>query len=126
MERNYRYIVSLAAIVVLTGITLVMIIQSNRGERRKASESNVEEETVTEISMEITTFQVGEGWGYDIFIDGKVYIHQPMIPAVQGISEFETEAKARKTAEFVVDKIKRNIIPPTVSYKELDSLGIFN
>src|SRR6185436_9293359 len=24
------------------------------------------------------------GYGYDIFLDGKMYVHQPSIPAIQG------------------------------------------
>lgn len=75
-------------------------------------------------SVSITTFKTGNTWGYDIFLKGKLYIHQPNIPAVQGTSGFITEEYAMKTAELVVFKIKHNIIPPTVTVYELDSLGV--
>ena len=126
MIRNYRYIVSLASILVLAGITLVMLIIANHPGKNKAVENNIKGDTATEKRVEIATFQVRNGWGYDIYVNGKIFIHQPMIPALQGIKEFETEVKARKVAEFVADKIRRNILPPTISLHELDSLGVLN
>lgn len=65
-----------------------------------------------------------KGFGYDIYIDGKRYVHQPHIPAVAGSRGFATEADARKTAEFAAYKIQHNIMPPSISAQELDSLGV--
>jgi hypothetical protein len=67
-----------------------------------------------------------KGWGYNILIDEKMYIHQPNIPAVMGNNGFPTEEKARKAGEFVANKIKNNIIPPAVTAEELDSLQVIN
>ena len=64
------------------------------------------------------------GWGYDIYIRGDLFIHQPHIPAINGTRGFETEEKARKAGEFVSFKIQNNISPPSVSRDELDSLGV--
>ena len=75
-------------------------------------------------SISVTTFKTGNTWGYDIFLKGKLYIHQPNVPAMQGNSGFKTEEYAKKTAKLVVFKIKHHIIPPTVSKIELDSLGV--
>lgn len=63
-------------------------------------------------------------WGYDIYIDKTMYIHQPSIPAVPGNMGFSTAAKSQKAGEFVAYKIKHNIMPPAVTSKELDSLGV--
>lgn len=65
-----------------------------------------------------------KGFGYDIYMDGKIYVHQPHIPAIAGNKGFSTEADARKTGDFVAHKIRNNIMPPSVSVEELDSLGI--
>ena len=65
-----------------------------------------------------------KGYGYDIYIDGKRYVHQPHVPAVAGNRGFTTETDARKTAEYVAYKIQHNIMPPSISVEELDSLGI--
>lgn len=83
-----------------------------------------EEKSSVEVTIEIKTFKMDNGWGYDIFKNGKAYIHQPNIPAVSGNFAFKTEEQARKTAEMVAYKIKNNIIPPSMTIEELDSLGI--
>jgi len=64
------------------------------------------------------------GFGYDIIVNGKPYVHQPNIPAVPGNRGFSTEESARKAANLVAFKIKNNIMPPSVSIKELDSIGV--
>lgn len=64
------------------------------------------------------------GWGYDIMIDGKIYIHQPNVPAVMGNNGFSSEEQAREAGEFIVSKIMKNILPPSVTAEELDSLGL--
>jgi Domain of unknown function (DUF4907) len=66
------------------------------------------------------------GWGYDIMVDGKIYIHQPNIPAIMGNSGFSSEEKAIAAGEFVISKIKNNILPPSVTPEELDSLGVLD
>jgi len=63
------------------------------------------------------------GFGYNILIYDAVYNHQPHIPAINGIRGFHTKEQARKAAERVVYKIKNNIMPPSLSPQELDSIG---
>lgn len=64
------------------------------------------------------------GYGYDILIYEAVYNHQPHIPAINGVRGFHTKEQAQKTAELVAFKIKNNIMPPSLSVKELDSLDV--
>jgi len=80
--------------------------------------------TNNSLSVEIQTFQTEKGWGYDVFVDGKKYIHQEIIPAVPGTKGFDTEENAQKVADLVSHKISNNIMPPSVTPEELDSLGI--
>ncbi|HMT28491.1 MAG TPA: DUF4907 domain-containing protein, partial [Bacteroidia bacterium] len=54
------------------------------------------------------------GWGYDIMVDGKIYIHQPNVPAIMGNNGFSSEEKAQRTGEFIISKLKNNVIPPSV------------
>lgn len=63
------------------------------------------------------------GFGYDILIDNALYVHQPHIPAINGNRGFKTQQQATKAAEFVIYKIRNNIMPPSMSVEELDSLG---
>ncbi len=64
------------------------------------------------------------GFGYDIIVDTATYVHQPHIPAVPGNQGFTTAEKAKKAGEFVAYKIRNNILPPSVTVEELDSLQV--
>ncbi len=61
-------------------------------------------------------------WGYDIIIDGNIYVHQPTKPAVGGNSGFATEAEAQSVADLVISKIKNNVLPPSVTPEEIKNL----
>jgi hypothetical protein len=63
------------------------------------------------------------GFGYNILIYDAVYNHQPHIPAINGMRGFHSKEQAQKAAELVVYKIKNNIMPPSVTPHELDSIG---
>lgn len=65
-----------------------------------------------------------KGWGYDIYVDGKKMIHQPIIPAVPGNDAFKTEEDAKKIGTLAAGKMKKTGSLPTVTVEELDSLGI--
>lgn len=70
-------------------------------------------------------YLVSEGnWGYQLFDGATMVINQPSIPAVQGIAGFDTKEKADKTARFVLEKMKRGEIPPTISREELERLNV--
>ncbi len=79
----------------------------------------------TVLSFEIISF-TENSYGYNILKNGKIYIHQPHVPAMAGNQGFRTKKQAEKAAEFVMFKIQQNIIPPTVTSFELDSLGLLN
>jgi len=71
-----------------------------------------------------TIFSPEFGWGYQILNLGDLYINQPHIPSIPGNNGFDSEEKAKKTADFVIYKLNNGIVPPTVSPEELDSLGV--
>jgi hypothetical protein len=64
------------------------------------------------------------GFGYNIILDDHVFIHQPSIPSIQGNKGFATKEQTEKVAQLVIYKLTHNIMPPSVTSKELDSLGI--
>lgn len=64
------------------------------------------------------------GFGYNILIDGAIFIHQTSIPAMAGNNAFTTKDKAELVANLMVYKLKNNIMPPSISKQELDSLKI--
>lgn len=78
------------------------------------------------------TFQVldnsslGKGFGYDIFHNGNLYIRQENIPGLPGIQGFSTAEKAGKTAELVINKIRNNEMPPSLSREEMQKAGVLD
>ncbi len=82
--------------------------------------------TVSVFKIDSSELNGSRGWGYDILADGEPYIHQPNVPAIMGNNGFSSEEKALKAGEFVISKIRNNIIPPSVTPAELDSLGVLN
>ena len=83
-------------------------------------------------TIELKIFEVkdstgkSKGWGYDIYVDNKKMIHQPIIPAIPGNNAFRTEKDAQKTGQLAVEKMKKTGSLPTLSVTELDSLGVTN
>ena len=69
----------------------------------------------------VDVYRVDKGWGYDIILKNKVYIHQPFIPAIEGKKPFPDKKSARRTGELVITKLKDHK-PPAVSKEELKSI----
>ncbi len=72
--------------------------------------------------ISVKTFKNENSWGYDIFRNGKRYIHQPSKPAIGGNKGFDTELQAQKIGELVIYKIEKGIIPPSLTKVEVDSI----
>jgi Domain of unknown function (DUF4907) len=66
----------------------------------------------------------GTQYGYDIYVNGRLRIHQPTIPGQPGNAGFTKREDAKKVALLVIDKINKGIMPPTVTQDELKNLGI--
>jgi hypothetical protein len=63
------------------------------------------------------------GWGYEILVDHKIFIHQEDIPAIPGKKEFLTKEDAMKTAGLVVKKLVRGK-RPSITKDDLAALKI--
>ena len=98
--------------------------ESNSVEKGKDNTPKVQESKPLS-NIEVKTFPALENtFGYEIWIDGQKTVVQSTIPSVPGNKGFATEEKARKVADLVVSKIKNNQMPPSITPKELDSLGV--
>lgn len=64
------------------------------------------------------------GFGYTILLGGTIFIHQPTIPSIQGNKPFDSKEQAELVANLMIYKLEHHMMPPSVSKKELDSLGI--
>ena len=106
-------------------IPLTILLSCGESEKTSNNNNNNNEvEAQNKQNVTAKAIKLENGWGYDIYINEKRYIHQYIIPAISGMHTFPTEEKALKVADFVVEKIEEGIIPPFVTPKELDSLGV--
>ncbi|PWA05907.1 DUF4907 domain-containing protein [Flavobacterium psychrotolerans] len=61
-------------------------------------------------------------WGYEITVGNKIIIHQPNIPGMPGNEGFKTEKAAKKTAEFIIGKMNKGEMPPSITLEELKKI----
>jgi hypothetical protein len=76
-----------------------------------------------EVYCEVRPLQTATGWGYEIYVDKKLYIKQAFIPAVSGIHPFKTKDDAMKTGKLVLHKITHGKLP-TLTLEELRDLQV--
>ena len=70
------------------------------------------------------TFSVSGGWGYQVFVNGKVYIYQPFVPG-KNKAPFPSEKVAKKAARLVENKMKSGVTP-SLTREELEKIGAFD
>lgn len=58
--------------------------------------------------LELQTFQLGDGWGYQIVMNQKVLIYQPTIPTIDTLMPFPDEASAQAIGSIVLEKLNQN------------------
>jgi hypothetical protein len=63
-------------------------------------------------------------YGYDVFADGRLMIHQTSAPALPGNEGFKTKKDATKVALLVIEKIRKGEMPPTISIDEMKKLKV--
>jgi hypothetical protein len=62
-------------------------------------------------TLHYATFKTEHGWGYDILVNDKIVIHQPMLPGKSGYNGFTTEQEAGADAQNVIESIKSGTHP---------------
>ena len=102
--------ISLAFLIVIVPIFLLIIILP-------------EKEQKTQSKLHIETFKTNSGWGYNILINNKIYIHQKFIPGTEGNQAFTSENDAEKVANLVTLKMQKGVLP-SIKKNELDSLKV--
>jgi len=75
------------------------------------------------VFVESEAIQTSSGWGYNILVDGKTYIHQEIIPAIVEKHGFKTKEDALLVAHRVIEKMSTNQLPAITS-DDLKELGI--
>jgi len=117
--------------IILTLLLTSLIVLSLPGISLSTNKSFQHQETKKQenlyagTSISVKIIQSGnKTFGYDILINGRILIHQPNRPAMPGNEGFQTQKQAQKVAEFVVNKIRKNEMPPTVTIVDLNRMGV--
>ena len=81
-------------------------------------------------TLNVKTFRVSGGWGYQIFIHQKPYIYQPFIPVIPGKKPFPNRRTALRAAKTVKAKLLQGQ-RPDLTFEDIlktgvDSLGNSN
>jgi hypothetical protein len=93
--------------------------KSENSEQTKASNFSIQVYPIDSLNLKA-------GFGYNILLDGALFIHQNTIPSIPGNTSFSSKENAEKVANLVLGKLKNNIMPPSVSSNELDSLQVLS
>ena len=75
------------------------------------------------LPVKVLPFRTAAGWGYEIEIDGKPFIHQDYIPAVQGKKSFKSPEDALRVGRLLLEKMKNNK-KPIITVDELKKMSI--
>jgi len=105
-KKHHRYI----ALVFLAGLLVPLYFTFRSSNQDK-------------VFVEPQAIQTSLGWGYDILVDHKPYIHQEIIPAITEKKGFKTKEEALLVARRVIEKMSTNQLP-TITLDDLKELGI--
>lgn len=76
------------------------------------------------LRVEVVPFKTDMGWGYDVKVDNKIFIHQQSIPAIAGDKSFASKEDALKTGNVVMKKLLTGKLP-ALSPEEVVALGVY-
>ena len=75
------------------------------------------------VFIEIKPIHTAKGWGYNIYTDGKVYIHQDIVPAIPTRMGFRSKEDAMVVGKKVYDRLVAGQMP-MVTAKEVQDMSI--
>ncbi len=93
------FIWALSALMLAAGTYLIL-----SSDKQKQAASDL-------LPVELHAIKLSDGWGYEVLVDNKVYIHQDCIPAISTYKRFKSEADALLIGNKVVAKIKEGKKP---------------
>jgi hypothetical protein len=76
------------------------------------------------VFIQLQPIQTATGWGYEILANGKTYIRQEFIPAIEGQKAFRTKEDALLVGNKVIYKMKLGEQLPAISIEELKQMGV--
>jgi hypothetical protein len=74
-------------------------------------------------SIQVKTYRISDGWGYQIIVREKVYIDQPFIPVIYGKKAFPDKESASKAGKIVKDKLNNHQLP-ALTMDDIKNIGL--
>lgn len=103
--------------------TIILDAQTNiKNQTEQKNNQKAENTTLSKNYKYEIIINKDKTFGYKIIADGKPMINQESMPAVPGNKGFPRKIDAERMANLVIFKLKNNIMPPTVSVAEVDSI----
>jgi hypothetical protein len=103
-------------IYIVVGVIFILIIIGFSVKTAKTDNDRM-------LKVESVLLSNASGWGYEILVDHKIFIHQEYVPAIVGKKTFLTKEDAMKTAGLVIEKLVRGK-QPTITKNDLTVLKI--
>ncbi len=129
---NYTYKGAVSVLIILAIATNGHAQKSNlptqntdslKREMAKQKAANKERAANTQFQYFVIK-AANQSFGYDVYADGNLYLHQPTIPGIGGTNGFADTASAGKVARLAIKKIKQGEIPPTITSQDLKQLKV--
>ncbi|SHM10779.1 protein of unknown function [Chitinophaga jiangningensis] len=75
------------------------------------------------LAVVVEPFQIRQGWGYKVNVDGKTFIYQNVVPGIAGNHVFRSKEDALRVGQLMVAKLTSHQIP-AVTAAEIQQLHI--
>ena len=90
------------------------------------AQQRMQDTTITSKPVNTYTYKIissnNNTYGYNIYANGALRIHQPFIPTMQGNVGFATRQAAEKVARLAISKMEKGEALPTISREEMKQL----
>lgn len=104
-------------------LIIVLFLLCKKGVRAQQSFPSAEE-----IKNSKLTYRIIDGsqhtFGYEILVNDTLFIRQAVKPAIQGNTGFKSKKDASDVAEYVISKMYKGEVPPSISLEEIKKLNI--
>ena len=120
------YQLKLAALIVFCCMSTIMLLAQAPSAPTQPGSSAAKSPAASAYANTKLTYKIinapKQTYGYDVFADGRLMIHQTSVPALPGNEGFKTKEDASKVAALVIGKIRKGEMPPTISIDEMRTL----
>jgi len=122
------YQLKLAALIVFCCMSTIMLLAQAPSAPTQPGSSAAKSPAASAYANTKLTYKIIDApkhtYGYDVFADGRLMIHQRSAPALPSNEGFKTREDAIKVALLVIKKIKKGEMPPTISIDEMKKLNV--